>query len=514
MRLSSIVKKVINLINFFGATVMKKYLINTIITGLSALVIVSCSSYSTGTRSDYFGYNNTPTVDSYNDQNNNQNNNYNQDDNNGSNSNWKNPLSQSDNNDYNSNYDNNSGNVDYNNNNGDAYVNYTSAYYVPYYRVYAAPRYVPVVMPWWDYYYDGFYNRYSNFYISLGWGVCSPSPYSYWDWYNPYYDYNPYYGIAWGGWYPMAYYHNHYYYYNDYYNHHFYHGGSYIPDKPRTVRTFGPNSGTFSTLRNPSTGLVSNTPRSQTRPSSSSTSLGGSNTPKSTIWGISPNSPQVQRSATGFSRSSNNFTPSNSARSERPSVTIPQSNSSNNNNKNNTNYTPSSNNNNSGSSRSSGRSSGSSGSSNSGRSGRRSDSEINLNSNNLINNNSSQLEFKQSTKSIKSSYNSSLFENSVKSNRSSRRYINNTKWNESSVDYRAANTRSGKQNSFMNQVGKAAQSGVFGNFRSNSSARSGGNVAVPKSSGTVSRPSSPAPSSGSSSGSKSSSERSSTRSGR
>ncbi|MBI3260051.1 MAG: hypothetical protein HYZ54_11330 [Ignavibacteriae bacterium] len=111
------------------------------------------------------------------------------------------------------------------------------------YTSYAAPAYVPVVVPWWDYYSGWMGNyyvrpviavRYRNWY--WGWN-------SYCDWYSPYYDYHPCYGSSFG--YYRPYYNN--WGYRNYWRpwHHYpiytYNSGSYR--KPNTVRRWGTGTG-------------------------------------------------------------------------------------------------------------------------------------------------------------------------------------------------------------------------------------------------------------------------------
>ncbi len=105
--------------------------------------------------------------------------------------------------------------------------------------VYYRPNivYIPVVMPWWDYYwYHPYYARFS-IYIGL-------RPLFWWDyWYNPWYDFHPYYGYSWV-------YHSNYWYWRDWYwhRHHWYWRdyGRY-PRKDDYVkykdRNFGPSRG-------------------------------------------------------------------------------------------------------------------------------------------------------------------------------------------------------------------------------------------------------------------------------
>jgi len=120
-------------------------------------------------------------------------------------------------------------------------------------------RYVPVIVPWWDrYYYDYSYYEpgfHIGFYSGGWWG-------NDWCWYNPWYDYHPYYGVRW---YPHHYYNNWWY---DPYYYHPYPGYNvvYNSPKPRSVRTFGPYRGTYSSNDRKNTinnqGTVSSSPRS------------------------------------------------------------------------------------------------------------------------------------------------------------------------------------------------------------------------------------------------------------
>ncbi len=113
------------------------------------------------------------------------------------------------------------------------------------YNSYAAPAYVPVIVPWWDYYsgwMGGYYVRpviavrYRNWY--WGWN-------SYCDWYSPYYDYHPCYGVNFN--YYRPFYRGG---YRSYWRpwHHYpiytYHPNN--PSRPNTVRKWGTGTGVAS----------------------------------------------------------------------------------------------------------------------------------------------------------------------------------------------------------------------------------------------------------------------------
>lgn len=97
--------------------------------------------------------------------------------------------------------------------------------------------YIPVVMPWWDYYW--YYPYYARFGIYIGY-----RPLFWWDyWYNPWYDFHPYYGYSWA-------YYSHYWYWRDWYWHkHHWYWSDYkrYPRKNVYVeykdRNFGPTRG-------------------------------------------------------------------------------------------------------------------------------------------------------------------------------------------------------------------------------------------------------------------------------
>ena len=225
---------------------MKKTL--SIVIVMTALIaMISGCAGTNSSKSDYFGYSNTPpqkerdvniqsrysttTQATDND--------------------WRNPLSD------------------------DFYSNSRGS--VAYYR--ATPRYVPVVVPWWDMYYDGFYHRASGVYVTVGYWHPSWRYYNYyWDWYSPWYMHNPYYGYRWvsrpyyydnWGWYPSTPTKRH------------------RHETPNTVRTFGPSRGTVDPTA-VSYGSASSTNRSDSRGSrgpSSGTSTGNTgNTGTTTIF--------------------------------------------------------------------------------------------------------------------------------------------------------------------------------------------------------------------------------------
>ena len=197
---------------------------------LAALIAFTSCSTNSGTKEDYFGYTtSTPApqtrsegyssgkattsekkyiAKSEEDEDNPQ---------------WKNPMN---NNDINNTYNANGGGSSYANESF-ADVNYRYNYY---------PMYVPVVAPWWNNYYGSFgggWHHPSHFYMSLNYGM-----YCGYDWFSPWYDYNPYYGYYW------PYYYN--YGYNSWYHQPYYAHESHHVDRPRSVRNFGPARGTRS----------------------------------------------------------------------------------------------------------------------------------------------------------------------------------------------------------------------------------------------------------------------------
>lgn len=113
------------------------------------------------------------------------------------------------------------------------------------YRSYSAPQYVPVVVPWWDSYsgwMGGCYSRpvvvvrYRNWY--WGWNT-------YCDWYSPYYDYHPWYG-GYFSYYRPRYYGWNYGYWRPWHHYPIYsygHPFTPAPHKPNTVRSWGPSRG-------------------------------------------------------------------------------------------------------------------------------------------------------------------------------------------------------------------------------------------------------------------------------
>jgi len=205
-----------------------------VIFALSAFVLFGCATQK-GTKEDYFGYNNSPTIpentekpvasskpkrsappvdttspladDAPKDD-------------------WVNPMATDDDpqDDY----------LD------DASQQSTAVAYQPY----SSPQYVPVIIPWWDSYsgwMGGYYSRpvvvmrYRNWY--WGWN-------SYCDWYSPYYDYHPWYGGN------FSYYRPRYYGWNRNYWRPWHHYPIYTyghtnptPAKPNSVRNWGPTRG-------------------------------------------------------------------------------------------------------------------------------------------------------------------------------------------------------------------------------------------------------------------------------
>lgn len=152
------------------------------------------------------------------------------------------------------------------------------------YNYYAAPAYVPVIVPWWDYYsgwMGGCYARpvvsvrYRNWY--WGWN-------SYCDWYSPYYDYHPCYGVSFS-------------YYRPYYRGgyrsfwrpwHHYPIYTYHPSRPNTVRKWGTGTGVTSPSTsgggrnsvNPQSGTSTSAPvrNERVKPSQNSTTTTGGST--------------------------------------------------------------------------------------------------------------------------------------------------------------------------------------------------------------------------------------------
>lgn len=209
----------------------------------SAFIIGGCAS-TKGSKDDYFGYSNSPKIESEeqsaqpikrkettttaskaavdipdSDQNSDS---HDQD--------WVNPMSDDQLDNYQDNYSS-----------GGAAVPVG-------YRYYNAPSYVPVMVPWWDYYsgwMGGYYVRpvivvrYRNWF--WGWN-------SYCDWYSPFYDYHPCYGGSFG--YYNPYYRGGYYPYWRPWNHYpiyTYHTVNPRPRTPNTVRTWGTGTGVSGT---------------------------------------------------------------------------------------------------------------------------------------------------------------------------------------------------------------------------------------------------------------------------
>jgi len=200
---------------------------------LIAFIITGCASQK-GTKEDYFGYNNSPTINESTDKptvtskpkrsapptdsaitlsdpp---------KDD-------WVNPMAQDD-----------DPQEDYQD---DAVQPVTTVGYQPY----SSPQYVPVVVPWWDSYsgwMGGYYSRpvvvvrYPNWY--WGWN-------SYCDWYSPYYSHHPWYGGYFSHYRPRYYGWNHNY-WRPWHHYPIYNYGhtNPVPRKPNSVRSWGPSRG-------------------------------------------------------------------------------------------------------------------------------------------------------------------------------------------------------------------------------------------------------------------------------
>ena len=178
---------------------MKAKLLTFLSISLVALLFTACASVNSS-RDDYFGYNNHPKYESDDSQ---------SDDT--EEYDWENPLGE--------NYDNRDNfTIVYDNNN------------VP-------PSFVPVVVPWYDYPYPWYNTPFSGFYFGVGY-----YPYPVYNWYSPFYHYNPYGPYAYGGggyrWY-----------------------GSDDDGSPNnnvkkhyTIRNFGPNRGTYNSSGKPYAG--------------------------------------------------------------------------------------------------------------------------------------------------------------------------------------------------------------------------------------------------------------------
>ena len=208
-----------------------------------ALLAIGCAS-TKGNQESYFGYSNSPKIESkesaprikehkdtpvadksVTNQDADQDND-NVDADSSQDQDWVNPLADDDAAD---NQDSDDGN----------YAAVPSGYYP-----YSAPAYVPVVVPWWDYYsgwMGSYYTRpviavrYSNWY--WGWG-------SYCDWYSPYYAYHPCYGVSFGYYRPFygGGYHTYWRPWHHYPIYSYHSGGSYN-GKPNTVRRWGTGTG-------------------------------------------------------------------------------------------------------------------------------------------------------------------------------------------------------------------------------------------------------------------------------
>ncbi len=180
---------------------MKRKIQTLLLILFAGVLLASCAS--TGTRDDYFGYNNHPKLDEDNTSA-------------GEEYDWDNPLGT----DYNG-KENFTVNYNYNN---------------------MPPSYIPVVVPWYAGYNSWYNAPFSGFYIGYGY-----SPYPYYDWYSPFYVHCPYYynphvyygGNRWWDWYP-------------------YDNGSMAsndrPKKTYRIRDFGPHRGTYTTSGKPYAG--------------------------------------------------------------------------------------------------------------------------------------------------------------------------------------------------------------------------------------------------------------------
>lgn len=146
---------------------MKKLLLFSSVLAIGILMLNACSTGS-GSRDDYFGYNRSEAVNQAPDRI------AGQDGDTQDEPTWRNPLSAS-------------------NANDEAVDPDLRAKYIYHYT---SPLYVPVIIPWWNAYYGwlGYYSPFVSVYIGHG-----PFMSSYWayDWYSPWYDYNPFYGYRW-----------------------------------------------------------------------------------------------------------------------------------------------------------------------------------------------------------------------------------------------------------------------------------------------------------------------------
>ena len=146
---------------------MKKQILTAALIMGTSIIIWGCSS-TKSSEDDYYGYNNSastsqsgtsPSGGSSTDK-----------------SHWKNPLATED-----------ESNAD----NSQAVADNTTNYNV---------MYVPVIVPWWDYYNSWMIQPAFGFGYYGGFGYCG------WEWYSPWYRYHPYYGYDWGAYYNPMYY--------------------------------------------------------------------------------------------------------------------------------------------------------------------------------------------------------------------------------------------------------------------------------------------------------------------
>lgn len=216
---------------------------------LAGMALIASCSTTDSSREEYFGYSNSPRKNDV----------IVARENTGQTGNsqaqtWNNPLSNDGSNEYNA-----SGGDNTDNTSGDQYSGYTDNNVV-------SPRYVPVIVPWWDrYYYDYYYYEpgYNIGFYSGGWWGWD------WCWYSPWYSYHPFWGMSW---YPHSYY---YHWWADPYYYYPYPvtNVAYNNTHPRSRRTFSPYRQTYTGSRSYNSGPVasSSTGRSSYIPEKAST---------------------------------------------------------------------------------------------------------------------------------------------------------------------------------------------------------------------------------------------------